>query len=214
MAMNSHSDETNISDAQSAKTEARRNVLKMAAAGMPMVLTMKASASGALISQLRCSFTLGVRQRMLVDPDGAVWVNTRNIAYDPTKGLYDDDIAAFKADGIAFAAGSAPSQFRPLECASSGDDDGSGGKGKGGDDDDDDDDDDGWTDCGYNYYRLGQNVTITPADYLNGSTWNIGSNKKGLYLELTRQYALSGAMGANWPGVSCLSSILIYLGQL
>lgn len=213
MTMNSHSEDTQQSDTQASNTEARRNILKMAAAGMPMVLTMKASASGPLISQLRCSFTLGVRQRMLVDPDGAVWVNTRNIAYDPSRGLYDDDIAAFKADGIAFAAGSAPSQFRPAECVSSGDDDGNGGKGKGGDDDDDDDDD-GWTDCGYNYYKLGRRVTITPADYLNGSTWNPGSNKKGLYLELTRQYALSGATGANWPGVSCLSSILIYLGQL
>lgn len=175
--------------------EGRRALLKLAATGMPMVLTMKASASGPLISQLQCFYKLGVRQRILVDDTGAAWVGTERIRYRSGRGFKESDIVAFKATSTAFSAGAAPSQFRPLACSGNAQQQS------------------GWIDCGYNFYSIGANATITPADYLNGSTWNPGTTKKGLYLELTRQLALSPASGNGWPGISCVNSILIYLGQ-
>lgn len=190
-----HRDNSPTGDSVDSQRDGRRALLKMAATGMPMILTMKASAAGPLISQLRCFYRLGVRQRILVDDTGAAWVGTGRVRYRNGKGFKESDIIDFKANSTGFASGSAPSQFRPLACSGNSTAPA------------------GWVDCGYNYYSLGKNAKITPANYLNGSTWNPGTNKKGLYLELTRQLALSPASGNGWPGISCVTSILIYLGQ-
>lgn len=199
MSQDLHSDLPPSQKDEDSIRQSRRNLLKMAGAGVPMVITMKASAQQVLISQLRCAFVLGVRQRVLVDPAGNAWVSSRNIRRNNTKGLRLDSIEEFKASatfiGSATGMAGAPPQFRPTACP------------QGGDGDQYDD----WTTCGYNYYRLGRNTNIKPADFLSGSTWNIGSSSRGLYLELSRQMA-EGPLSTNgWPGISCVISVLTYL---
>lgn len=87
----------------------------------------------------------------------------------------------------------------------------------GGNDDDDDDDDDScdpeWQDNGYALYTLSRNTEIMPSDYLNGTSWN-PTGDKGLYIALSLTYANSYGSQGSWPGISCIASILTYLGQI
>ena len=245
--------------------ESRRQVLRMGAAGLPMVLTLKASANEILISQLQCIIRLPKKVNILVDENGKAWVGTKNIKSKRNRGLKISDIEKFKEDAqYVFPNGSAPGDYRPDACPPDncgdddddpwGDDDGDDDNGDddswdlatteldqmlrsslpsqadgmaafASDDDEDEDDDDGdddddeedcdeeYTDCGYNFYKLRKNQEITPADYLNGSSWN-PSGAKGLYVALSITYADSYGNQGSWPGVSCIVSILNYLGQL
>lgn len=292
--MSEKSKNSPLSQAESEKLEARRRLLKLGGAGLPMVLTLKASATEVLVSQLQCVIRLPSRMRILVDSDGAAWVGSRRIEKHRTKGFKIADIQRFKQEAdYVFPSGSVPNQYVPTACPPSygggdddddngggwGDDDGHGGwgysdgNGSGysnsswGDDDDGCDDDSGWgggggdgwdsatieldhmlqaslpsnadgmtgsyggsgdddnggwgddddcepeyTDCGYNYYTLRRNTNITPADYLSGSSWN-PSGTEGLFIALSLTYANSYGNQGAWPGISCIVSILNYLGQ-
>ncbi|WP_262695026.1 hypothetical protein [Kordiimonas aquimaris] len=121
---------------------ARRNLLKLGVAGMPMVLTLKASARQLAISQLNCVIVLPSRMRILVDSDGNAWSGTRNISYDASKGGYKlSDIQKFKDHrNTREFTGGLPNSLTPSACSSysygggqDDCDDDSGGKG---DDDD------------------------------------------------------------------------------
>lgn len=248
--------------------ERRRQLLKLGAAGMPMILTLKASANQTVHSALDCVFKLTSAVNILVDHEGKVWVGSSTIDQGSGGTLKTSDITAFKSNAdFAFPAGTAPEDYVPDECPddpcdgdSSGDWDDDdwyfGGTGrdllqelmdsgsissfkkdkdkdkdKGGDDDDcgnsddDDDDDDDWddddggsggsggtwTDCGYNYYEISANTTITPLDYLNGNgDWQI-SGTNGLYIVLGAKYLDYYGNDGGFPGISCLHSILTYL---
>ena len=226
----------------------RRQLLKMGAAGLPMVLTLKASAQQVVISQLQCAFVLPRRVRILVNCDGAAWVGRRRVRYRNGQGWKVADLNRFKneADYI-FPAGTVPNSYRPSACpevvCSGDDDDDNGGNninngvvseleallnapmpsnaaeianfnGRSKKDDDDDDScDPEWQDNGYTLYTLSRNTEIKPSDFLNGTSWN-PTGTRGLYLILSMTYANSYGNAGGWPGISCVASILTYLGQL
>jgi len=234
--------------------ENRRKLLKLGAAGMPMVLTMRASAQQAVISQLRCAITVPDSFKILVDDSGAVWVGDRKLRKDKSGAYKTKDIVKFqdKADFV-FPEGSAPESYRPDECEYETCDES--GHSHGHDDDDDmlsylsDEngsyslndylsgsgggdnhshsqcDDDGHSmdehghsvvtnaPCGYAVYKYSRNYSITPGEFVNGSgNWSL-SGDDGLYLSLAILYAEENGNDGNWPGVSCIVSVLNYIGQ-
>lgn len=261
---------TELNNGGSDFVERRRQLLKLGAAGVPMVLTLKASAAEAVHSALDCAFILQDKVHILVDSSGRAWVGEDNIKYKSGKGYKAADISSFKQNAsFIFPSGSVPDQFVPEECppepdcnTGGGDDWGGGGDDdwsqafgtlagnaandqlettpvfaswRGDDDggndcnnnsgDDDwggggggDDDggsgggsDNGWVDCGYNFYKISRNTTITPADYLsNNGSWNL-NGENGLYLALAGKYLQTYGNDGGFPGISCLLSILNYL---
>jgi len=232
--------------------EQRRQLLKLGAAGMPMVLTLRASAQQAVISQLRCAITVPNSFKILVDDAGAAWVGSGSIAQTSSGNYKDKDIIAFQESAnFIFPEGSVAASYRPDECeyeTCDPDDD----------DDDDDDllahlsddtgtyslndylagsgdeddahshtqcDDDGHTldehdhsivtngVCGYACYEYSRNYEVSPGDYVTeGGSWNLAGDD-GLYLSLAIQYAEENGNDGVWPGVSCIVSVLNYLGQ-
>lgn len=233
-------------DSEQRKLADRRQLLRMGAAGLPMVLTLKASAQQVLVSQLQCAFVLPSRVRILVNCDGAAWVGSGRIRYRNGRGWNVADLNAFKSNAdYVFPAGTVPSSYRPTACPEvvcDADDDDDNGNSYGNDtlseldallnspmpsnaaeiagfsvnsggSDDDDDCDPEWQDNGYARYNISRNTEIKPSDYLgsNGG-WN-PSGSKGLYILLSLSYANSYGNSGSWPGISCVVSILNYLGN-
>lgn len=192
--MNDQMDPENT-DATS-RVKDRRELLRLGAAGLPMMITLKASAQQAVISQLQCAFRLPQRVRIMVSADGDAYSSTtHNVRFNRRRQAYRrDDLEKFLEPGNStrFRRG-VPSGYVPSACTTPPDPDSN------------------WIDCGWNKFTIGRNARITPADYLVGNSWQL-SGDKGLYLALTIRYAEAGASG-NWPGVSCVVSILNYLGQ-
>lgn len=94
----------------------RRQLLRMGAAGLPMVLTLRASASGALISQLRCTFTIPNSTKILVDDTGQAWVGTSKLGISGNKPK-NKNISKFKNHAqYVFPAGTVPSSYRADAC--------------------------------------------------------------------------------------------------
>jgi len=230
----------------------RRQLLKLGAAGMPMVLTLRASAQQAVISQLRCAITVPDSFKILVDDAGAAWVGSGKINQTKSGGYKTKDVIKFQENAnFVFPEGSVPASYRPDECeyetcepdydddddddllAHLSDEQGTysltdylAGGGK------DDDahshtqcDDDGHTmdehdhsiitngPCGYACYEYSRNYAITPGEHVNeGGSWNLVGDD-GLYLSLAIQYADENGNDGVWPGVSCIVSVLNYLGQ-
>lgn len=74
-----------------------------------MVITARASAQQAVISQLRCAITLQSRMRILVDQDGAAWVGSRNVNLSRT-----NSINRFKNQAnFIYPTGTVPADYRP-----------------------------------------------------------------------------------------------------
>lgn len=129
--------------------ERRRQLLKLGAAGVPMVLTLKASATQPVHSALDCAFVIPEKVTILVDVDGKAWVGDGSI--QEKQGEYKTkDVDDFKQNAdYVFGEGTVPERYRPDGCSTgggdddSGDDDGGHG-GWGGDDSGGDDDDSGW----------------------------------------------------------------------
>jgi len=243
--------------------ERRRQLLKMGAAGMPMMLTLRASAQEAVISQLRCVITMPKSFKILVDDTGAAWVGNRNIRKDKKGVFRPNSLNKFMDKAkFVFPEGSAPVAYRPDACETCDPDDGddSGGDDSGGDDDSDFDllshlsdengtyamndylagdggygggddsggedhghgqcdEDDGHghgqtsADCGYVCYEYSSGQSITPGDYISqGGGWTI-SGDEGLYLSLSLLYAEEYGNSGRWPGVSCIVSVLNYIGH-
>lgn len=233
----------------------RRQLLKMGAAGMPMLLTLRASAQEAVISQLRCVITMPNSFKILVDDSGAAWVGTRNIKTKNSGGFKTKSLAKFKDEAnFVFPEGSVPGSYRPDECeyetcdeSGHGHDDdfdllahlsdengtyamndflagGGGGKGKGDhshsqcDDDGHSMDEHGHSigtnePCGYSLYEYSSSSTVTPGNFVSeGGSWTF-SGDEGLYLALSIIYADEYGNDGNWPGVSCVVSVLNYIGQ-
>lgn len=109
---------TGLNDKDADFMARRRQLLRLGAAGVPMVLTLRASAADAVHSALDCAFVLTQKVRMLVDETGKVWVSDKNLRYRSNKGGYKkDDITQFKNEAdYVFPAGSAPADYRPEAC--------------------------------------------------------------------------------------------------
>lgn len=189
-----HSDDRQMANNQArSKLAARRDVLKLGATGLPMVLTLKASAQQAVISQLQCAFRLPARMRIMVNANGHAWASTtHNVRFNRRRQAYrKDDLDEFLRPGnsIEFTGG-VPSSYIPSGCSSppTGN----------------------WVDCGWNKFSINRNARITPGNFYNpNGGWTLTGNK-GLYVALSIQYAGNGTSG-NWPGISCIVSILNYL---
>lgn len=226
----------------------RRQLLKLGAAGLPMVLTLRASAQQTLVSQLQCVFKLPSRVRILVDCDGRAWVGSRRVQYRSGQGWRVSHIIRFKDEAsYVFPSGTVPSSYRPTACpeevCDADDDDDNGNSynrnaiseldallnnpmpanaseianysaNAGRSDDDDDDCDPDWQDNGYALYTLSKNTEIMPSDHLGNGGWNPSGDAEGLYIVLSLTYANSYGNQGGWPGISCVASILTYLGQL
>lgn len=270
-------------DKSSEFLERRRQLLRMGAAGMPMLLTLRASAREAVVSQLRCVITMPGSLKILVDNSGAAWVGDGSLQQASSKGKgkgkgkgkkgwgsgstgwTQSSIDDFKSNANwVFPAGSAPAAYRPDaceedECEDNWSDDSSGwwddnsdldlvshlsdqnetyaandivagnsgnsywGGGWGDDDcgHNQGDDDSGSShshsqgivDCGYACYEYSQNQSITPGDYVTqGGSLNI-TGDDGLYLALSMIYADQYGANGDFPGVSCIVSVLNYIGQ-
>lgn len=244
-------------DSQSELFKARRRqLLRMGAAGMPMVLTLRASASQALISQLQCVFVIPAKTKILVGDRGQAWVGTGRLR-NYSQGLKLSEIEDFKASATYhFQDNTVSESYRPEACEANqcesnwygslengdvdsmfshltdGENDylategfsGAGSKGNGHYNhihcDSHDHLVDGhhhsvgneseYTSCGYKKYGV-SNKTVKPGDYVTeGGSWNL-SGSKGLYVELSIKYADAHGQTGNWPGISCIVSILNYL---
>ncbi|MFC4349725.1 hypothetical protein ACFO5Q_17875 [Kordiimonas lipolytica] len=106
----------------------RRQLLKLGAAGVPMVLTLKASATQPIHSALDCAFVIHDTVKILVDADGKAWMGDGNIR--EKNGKYkSQDIEQFKNNAdYVFPEYTVPERFRPDECETGGGDD-DGGRG-------------------------------------------------------------------------------------
>lgn len=174
----------------------RRNLLKLGAAGLPMMLTLKASARAAAVSQLQCFFRLPARYRIMVNTNGEAWASTtHNVRYNKNRGAWrKDDLDAFLLPGnsVHFPAG-VPAVYRPGTCNTP-------PQGN-------------WVYCGWNKFSVGNNAKITPRNYINSNDeFEFNGSNKELFVALTIQYADGRTSG--WPGISCVISILNYLDTL
>ncbi len=174
----------------------RRALLKLGAAGLPMMLTLKASAQSAAISQIQCFFRLPSRVRIMVNTAGDAWTSTtHNVRYSRRRSAWrKDDLEEFllPANSVHFPGG-APASYRPASCSTP-------SQGN-------------WVYCGWSKYTINNNAKITPRNYINGNDeFETDGSKKALYVALSVQYADSRSTG--WPGISCIVSILAYLDTL
>ncbi len=183
-------------DSAQSKRADRRDLLKLGAAGLPMMLTLTSSAQGAVASQLTCFFRLPARVRIMVNTDGDAWSSTtHNVRFSKKKQAYrKDDLDEFllPANSQQFTGG-VPSMYRPPICNTppSGN----------------------WVYCGWNKYSISNNAKITPKNYVNSNDeFEFDGSNKGLYVALSIQYA--GQASNGWPGVSCVLSIVNYLDTL
>jgi len=175
------------------KLSSRRSLLRMGAAGLPMVLTLKASARQAAISQLQCFFKPGTRHRIMINSDGEAWSSTtKNVGFSNNRQAWrGDQLDTFllPANSVYFP-GPVPSEYIPAPETQP-------REGR-------------WVYGGWAKVNVGGNLTIRPKNYFstNGDFVSDGSNR-ALFVALTIQYADGRSSG--WPGVSCIISILAYL---
>ncbi|WP_262693954.1 hypothetical protein [Kordiimonas aquimaris] len=191
------------SDNNAKHKASRRAILSLAAGGLPMVMTMKASARQAVNSALTCAFRLPSRYRVLVDDQGNAWANptSLNINYRADRGGYRiDHITRFKNDSntIPLPGAIFSPSFLPSACpigvpAPS----------------------DNRQDCGFLVWRTNRN--IDPSEFLNASETSFvgdffdpsrnANSQNGIYVELSAALADAGAT-SGWPGISCIASII------
>ena len=175
------------------KLASRRNLLKLGAAGLPMVLTLKASARQAAVSQLRCFFNPGARHRIMVNSNGEAWASTsHNVGFNKNRQAWRGDqldVFILPANSVYFP-GPVPNDFIPAPETQP-------RQGR-------------WVYGGWNKVSIGGNSKITPRNFINGNgDFEFDDSNKALFLALTIQYSDSRSSG--WPGVSCILSILAYL---
>lgn len=175
------------------KLAERRALLKLGAAGLPMMLTLKASAQSVAVSQLSCFFRLPARVRVMVNSDGDAWSSTsHNVRFNRRRQVWrKDDLEEFllPQNSIHFTGG-VPSVYRPSTCNTP-------PQGN-------------WVYCGWNKFTIGNSAKITPANFINNSgDFEFDGSDKALYVALSLQYSTHSTSG--WPGISCIVSILTYL---
>jgi len=178
------------------KLASRRNLLRMGAAGLPMVLTLKASARQAALSQLQCFFRLPSRYRIMVNSNGEAWASTtNNVGFNNNRQAWrGDQLDDFilPANSVHFPAG-VPAVYIPAPETQP-------RQGR-------------WVYGGWAKYSISNNAKITPRNYINSNDeFEFNGSNKELFVALTIQYADGRTSG--WPGVSCIISILAYLDTL
>ncbi|UTW54143.1 hypothetical protein [Kordiimonas sp. SCSIO 12610] len=172
----------------------RRRVLQLGVAGMPMMLSLRASAQSVANSALDCTITIPRGLVILVNSDGAAWVTDRvNIRNNRVTNGRVRRIQR-RADYV-FPEGTVPAQYRPREC----DDNGNGPNVT--------------LDCQYVIYRFDNNTTFEPGQFVDSTGQFNVSGDTGLYLVLAARFADQGGANSGFPGVSCLVSILDFVNQ-
>lgn len=183
-------------DCEQKKRVDRRNLLRLGAAGLPMVLTLKASARQAAVSQLRCFFRPGTRHRIMVNSDGEAWSSTSlNVGFSNNRQAWrGDQLDTFLASAsTVYFPGPVPSDYIPAPETQP-------RQGR-------------WVYGGWNKFTVGANNKITPRNYINSNgDFEYDGTSRALFVALTIQYSESRSSG--WPGVSCILSILAYLDTL
>jgi hypothetical protein len=217
-----------VSDSQRRQLE-RRRVLQLGIAGMPMMLSMRASAQSFAHSALDCTITIPAGLIILVNDEGAAWVTDRvNLGNGRlTQGRIN---RIQRRAQYSFSDGTVPDQFRPPGCPVDEDelDDDDDRDDDDDDRDDDDRDDDANLDglsprerrrrreerlaCQYALFAFSGNTTFEPGRFVTPSGEFNVSGATGLYLVLAARFADQGA-NSGFPGVSCLVSILDYVNQ-
>ncbi|WND02597.1 hypothetical protein QGN29_13680 [Temperatibacter marinus] len=204
---------TAVDDQQAGMTEdqaSRRRLLALGAAGLPMMLTMKAGASSNIISQLDCLFSIPANFTMLVRNNGKVWMGDSITVNWQGQMITNSIIRDIKDQSdIILGRNSAPSNFRPTiaDCPSVPNT----SKGKG----DDEPVIDRKDRCErFKIYETsGGPINITNILDENGN-WSIPNNANGLYLHLMKAYADEFGNDGGLPGISCIHSALLFHGQL
>jgi len=224
--------------AAESRLQARRQMLRMGAVGLPMMLTMRASAQS-VVSQLQCTIEIPRNYNALIDADGAVWMVRANLSQVDV--LTDETVARLQQRaerrGFVFPPGSASAEFRPDPSSCRGDDDdydydddddddddrgsrglgrcgGNRGRGVGNecDDDDDDDDDEDDVSCYYNLVQFGRRDSFAAEEVfdLNGNIY--ATEERQLFLELAQAYMRDNPAGTEFPAISCIISVMAYTG--
>ena len=239
---------------------ARRQVLALGTAAVPTVLTLRASASQALVSQLTCLFRMPAGYVFLVDAAGAVWMADLGWSSAPNKVKQSHVDEIKSSASFIFPAGTAPQNRRPKGCDDDDDDwgdddDDDGGWGDdddddgwwdddeddlrpvmnafqdqnsrhywwwdddddGGDDDDDDDDDGGNgnkdVSCNYKIIVNKRDIEFPISRRVDAQgNWKL-NGKRGFYILLATRYAEVYGNSGNFPGISCIVSVLNYFDQ-
>ena len=120
----------------------RRAVLRLGMAGLPMMVTLKASANSSYVSQLQCIMTIPSGYSAMIDVNGRVWLAVTNWSSVPP--ITEEVVNDFKSSAVfVFPDGTAPSTYIPDgQCdPNTGADPGTGPQPCDDDDDDNDDDD-------------------------------------------------------------------------
>lgn len=213
----------------------RRELLRLGAVGLPMLVTLRASASEALISQLRCTLTVPARYIILVHRDGRAWVAENSSGSEPK--LSRGTIKQIKRDALfTFEAGTVGAPYTPDVACEAQDNSGNGNGGSQGDPVDEDergrgrggnggrggepvedgsatqttDDNDP---CDHRLVYFGSQTTFTIGDRVSESGAITVNDELGLFTRLAFQSAIDEGAGSNFPGVSCVASVLDFVNQ-
>ncbi len=174
----------------------RRDLLKLGAAGLPMVMTASTPSFGSAVSALNCSVTVSSGMRMLITSTGRVLFSPDQSA--PTKvsnGLVKfthkrDRQDFFQNAEHRLSAGSVPEIFRPS----------------------------------YNHKGKSRNTLVDLApgtvlnfmNYVDPSTGEFiftnGSSSAEAYVAVLVAYEDQNGISGGIPGISCLISIINFFG--
>jgi hypothetical protein len=190
------SDQDISSDDQNLKTDQvnkrhmeRRQVLRLGVAGMPMMLSMRASAQSFANSALDCTITIPADLSILVHRDGRAWVTDRvNIGNGRLTNRRVRRIQ--RRAQYFFPSGTVPDQYRETTCT----------------------DVSNFFLCQFALYTYRGGLTFEPGRLVNASGDFTISGTTGLYLALTVRSTDSDGRG-RMPGASCVISILDYVNQ-
>lgn len=194
------SDQNVPSDDQGLKTNQiekkhmeRRRVLQLGIAGMPMMLSMRASAQSFANSALDCTVTIPADLLILVHEDGRAWITDLVrpfVVSDPFQLTLNLINRIQNNTQYSFVAGSVPREYLPMNG--------------------------GIVDLTGQYalYRFPSGATtIEPGTMIDAKgNFNVGG-AVGLYLALTVRSIEQGDSRGRLPGASCVISILDYVNQ-
>ena len=182
------SDEQGVKTIQAKKRRMeRRQVLQLGIAGMPMMLSTRASAQSFANSALDCTVTIPADLSILVHRDGRAWVTDRvNIGNGRLTNRRVRRIQ--RRAQYFFSSGSVPEEYRQTTCT----------------------DVTNFFLCQFALYTYRGGLTFEPGRLLNASGDFTISGTTGLYLALTIRSTNSDGRG-RMPGASCVISILDYV---
>lgn len=101
----------------------RRRILKLGAAGLPMMMTVPVGAQSLLVSQLQCLLDIPSNWLILVDKKGRAWMTRYGSYFGGPLSNYKIQLIKWYAD-FSFPKRTVPTSFRPSKQDCKKDDDG------------------------------------------------------------------------------------------